>query len=265
MQRWWLVLLCLFGAGSAVAQSEKVVTVSKIRGEYAVVLTLSDITGREALQKARDNAKQRAVEQVCGQKLNVWEQMEVSSAGDMFNSLSIIQTDGEIVDFEIVDEGTEMSATRENEIIYFCVANVKVKRGGSYDPEFKVNVNGIRSVYQAGDVLTFKVKPQKKCYMKIFLLEDSQIGYMLYPNVYDKESVLEANVEFDMAKNRQYEFYMQVAEDREKEINRLVFVFTKQNYLFEDDVTSRRDIERWIAEIPNNEKFLSFHIVEICR
>lgn len=265
MRRWVLAIVCLLIAGSVAAQKEKVVSVEKIRGEYAVVLTLSDITGREAMQRARDDAKQRAIEQVCGQRINVWEQMEISSAGDKFNSLSLIQTDGEIVDFEVVDEGVEVSQLRSGETIYYCVANVKVKRGGNYDPEFRASINGIRSVYQSDDLLTFKVVPTKDCYMKLFLLADGETGYALYPNSYDRGQMLLANEEFDIAKNNLYEFYMTIAEDCEKETNRLVFVFTKKNYVFDNQVTSRSEIEKWIAEIPNNEKFLSFHIMEICR
>lgn len=265
MRRWVLAIVCLLIAGSAAAQKEKVVSVEKIRGEYAVVLTLSDITGREAMQRARDDAKQRAIEQVCGQRINVWEQMEISSAGDKFNSLSITQTDGEIVDFEVVDEGVEVSQLRSGETVYYCVANVKVKRGGNFDPEFRVNVSGVKSVYQSDDILTFKVSPTKDCYMKFFLFADDKTGYMLYPNDYDKARKLMAGKEFDMAQNKLYEFYMTIAEDCEKETNRLVFVFTKNNYAFDANITSRGEIERWIAGIPNEEKYLYFHIVEICR
>ena len=99
--RYFTIILIFFVSFNVFAQKEKITTLKSVKGEYAVILEYSDITGREAMQLAREDAKRKAIEKVCGTRINIWDQMESSSAGDVFNSLSINQIDGEIVEFEI--------------------------------------------------------------------------------------------------------------------------------------------------------------------
>ena len=142
-----LISLCSF------AQKEKIFSLKSVRGEYSVILEYSDVTGREATQLAREAAKRKALEEVCGTRINIWDQMESSSVGDVFNSLSINQIDGEIVDFEVIEEGHRQSSTRSSETIFYCTANVKVKKGVEPDPNFYIAVDGLKSVYYSGESL----------------------------------------------------------------------------------------------------------------
>ncbi len=245
------------------AQKERTVSVKSITGEFTVVLEYSDITGREAIQLAREDAKRKAIENVYGSRISIWEQMEISSVGDVYNSLSINQIDGEIVEFEILDEGSRQSSSRSAETIFYCTANVKVKKGVEPDPNFSVAVNGLKSVYYVGESLLFNVVPYRNCYMKLFLMEDDRKGYMLYPNSYDKPYEFEANSKFDIADSPYYKFELQKNAKSSKEINRLIFVFTKTERPFNDQITSRADIEKWIAKIPNNQKYLYCAVIEI--
>ncbi len=262
MKRIILLISLFICVSSAYAQKEKTTTVKSVRGEYSVVLEYADITGREALQLAREDAKRKALEQVCGSRVNIWDQIETSSGGDSYNSLSINQIDGEIVEFEIIDEGHIQSSVRAQETIFFCVADVKVKKGIAQDPDFYAAVNGLKSVYYEGEPLLFDVTPYRNCYMKIFLFEDDKVGYMLYPNSMDGPKEIQANDKFDMAK-APYEFILEKSTDRARETNRLVFVFTKTERPFNSEVTSRAEIEEWIAKIPNDQKYLHFSIIEI--
>lgn len=262
MKRYLSVIFLLISLNLS-AQKEKVETVKDVRGEFSLVLELSDITGREAVQLAREDAKRKALEQVCGSRVSIYNQMEISSAGDSFNSLNINQVDGEIVDFEIIKEGTVQSEIRSSEMIFYCIANVKIKRGLDPDPDFYVSVNGLKSVYYSGETLDFVVKPSRDCYMKIFLMENDKLGYMLYPNKYDMTSLLKAGSKFDIAEEPYYQFELYKTSVAPKEVNRLVFVFTKTERPFNEMETSRAEIEKWMAEIPNNQKYLHFAIIEI--
>ena len=263
MNRFWVVLsILIFSTCSVYAQNEKMRTVNGVRGEFSVVLAQSDVTGREAAQFAREDAKRKALESVCGTKVSIWDQMEVSSAGDTYNSLSVNSIDGEIVEFEIIDEGFAQSPVRDVETIFYCVANIKVKFGVSADPDFVIAVNGLRGVYYAGDVLTFSVLPYRDCYMKIFLLDTERTGYMLYPNIYDKPQLLPAGETWSIETSK-YEFVLEKSPNLDKEVNRLVFVFTKTERPFNQEITSRSEIEKWIASIPNDQKFVYFSVMEI--
>ena len=200
---------------------------------------------------------------MCGVKVSIWDQMETSSAGDTFNSLSVNQIDGEIVEFSVVEEGYYASEARSSETVFYCVANVKVKKSSAPDPNFFVSVNGLKSVYYTGEELLFDITPHQNCYMKIFLLEDEDVGYLLYPNEYDKESALAADKKWAIADSPYYSFVMQKNSKKNKEINRLVFVFTKVEYGFNAQITSRSAIEKWIATISNDQKFIHMAVIEI--
>jgi hypothetical protein len=263
MKKILLTLLIFFNAVTLYAQKENITTVKSVRGEFSVVLAISDITGREAAERARENAKRQALEKVCGSHVNIWDQMETSSAGDAFNSLAINQIDGEIVEFNIKEEGQMQSEARTSETIFYCIADVKVKKGLSADPDFIVDVNGLKSVYFAGDILKFIVNPHRDCYMKLFLFEDSNTGYMLYPNLHDKARVFSAGTSIDITNSPYYEFELYKSSETKTEVNRLVFVFTKSERPFNSQITSRAEIEKWIASIPNNQKYVHFAVIEI--
>ena len=258
-----VALLILLFALNAYSQKEAVTTLKSVQGEYSVVLEYSDITGREAMQLARDDAKKKAIEKVCGTRINIWDQMELSSVGEVFNSFILNQIDGEIVDFKIKEEGYRQSSPHSSETVFYCIADIKVKKGVEPDPDFYIAVDGLKSVYYAGESLLFSVMPYRDFYMKIFLLDDEKCGYTLYPNAYDRARLLPANKAFNISDSPYYEFELQKSSTQSKEINRLVFVFTKTERPFNERETSRAEIERWIAKIPNNQKFIHFAIIEI--
>ncbi len=257
------ILLAILISSNVYAQREKITTLKSVHGEYSVILEYSDITGREAIHLAREDAKRKAIEKVCGTRINIWDQMESSSAGDVFNSLSINHIDGEIVEFDVIEEGHRQSETRSSETIFYCIADIKVKKGIEPDPDFYIAVNGLKSMYYTGESLLFTVVPYHDCYMKIFLLEDEKHGYLLYPNTYDKAQLMPANKTFDISDSPYYEFELQKNSSQSKEINRLVFVFTKTERPFNEEETSRAEIETWMAKIPNDQKYIHFALIEI--
>ncbi|MBO5901964.1 MAG: DUF4384 domain-containing protein [Alistipes sp.] len=263
MKRVLLILIGITLTLSASAQKEQIKSVKSVRGEFAVVLSVSDVTGREATNLAREDAKRKAIEEVCGTHVNIWDKTETSAAGDTFNSLSLIQTEGEIVEFTIIDEGNYQSDIRQSETIFYCIADVKVKRSSARDPQFYIAVNGLKSIYLSGDILKFSVTPHYDCYMTIFLMENDKVGYMLYPNQYDQTALLPASKEWKIEDSPYYEFEITKSTDAQREVNRLVFVFTKTPRPFNNQITSRADIEKWIASIPNDQKYLHFSIFEI--
>lgn len=254
-------LVCIIFSPPVFSQKEKVYTVKNIRGEYAMVMAYSDITGREATIKARENAKKKAIEQICGTRISIWDQVELSSAGETFNSIAINQVEGEVVEFEILQEGNEQSRIRPQETVFYCIANIKVKRGTAPDPNFTAAIEGLRSVYFTNERLTFSIVPYRDCFLKIFLFEDSKVGYRLYPNDYDVPKLFLANQRIHFPQN--IDFTITKTSEQPIETNRLVFVFTKDERPFYDDITSRQEIEKWIALIPNDEKYVFFYVFDI--
>ncbi len=245
------------------AVKEKIITVKGVKGEYSVVMQYADVTGREAFRLAEENAKRKALEKVCGSHITVWEQMEMSfAAGESYNSLSINQIDGEIVEFDVIEKNTYQSPIFPEETVFYCIANVKVKKGLAPDPDFTASVGGLKSVYYVGESLNFDITPYRNCYLKVFLMEDDKTGYMLYPNLWDASKEIPADSRLLIPESN-YSLKLRKSKDQPKEINRLVFVFTKTERPFNHKVTSRSEIEEWIAMIPNDQKYLHFFIIEI--
>lgn len=256
-----LMLLLAGSCSAAFAQKEKVHSLKNVRGEYWLTAANASVTGREAMDFARENAKRSAIEQVCGSRISIWDQVETSSAGESFNSLSVNQVDGEVTEFEVVDESFEMSAERKGELCYYCIANIKVKRGVAPDPQFRATVEGLKSLYFVDEDLRFSIKPHADCYLKIFLFEDMQTGYRIYPSDRDRPERLESGSVVTFPKN--VDFVVTKSSDRPTETNRLVFVFTKDEQPFYHETTSRQEIEKWMALIPNNEKYIHFFAIDI--
>lgn len=243
------------------AQKPQEIWVKHIRGEYAITAEMVASVSENPKELARADAKRKAIEQVCGQRINIWEQMELSAAGESFNSLSVVQTDGEIIDFEIINEDVEKSAVRSSEIIYYCIANVKVRKGLSPDPNFSAKTDGFHSVYFENEPLSFSVQPIQDCYLSIFVFENTENGYLLYPNANEKSTQLYANQVVDFPQVD--EWIITKETDKPVEINQIVLVFTKTERLISPNETSRHEIEKWIMKIPTNQRYIVVRTVEI--
>lgn len=230
----------------------------RVRGEYAVITTSSAISGAQAIEYARDDARRKALESVFGTQMTIMDQIELSSKGESYNSLAISQTSGEIVDFVVIREGVESSSTRSKESIYYCEAKVTVKKGVPADPSFVADVSGIKSLYYDGEDLTFSITPLKDCYLNIFYFTNLSAGDLLYPSGYETPRLFQAGMtyQFPLPELGSIGYTVDKDTDAPYESNRLVFVFTKSEHRYMSVASNRADIERWIALIPNNEKYI---------
>jgi len=255
-----VLFLLLFGFTSVMAEQEKEVLVKNVCGEFTITEGFG-VSMEEAKLRAREEAKKKALVQVCGEQLNAWDMIESSSAGESFNSLTTVRVDGEIVNFEIKDESWKQNPVRAAELIFTCVANVTVKKGVAPDPNFVVDVKGVRQSYIAEENLTFSVKPYCNCYLKVFIFENAELGYRLYPNSKEQPMLLEKGKTYQFPTNNKgyYELYT----DKNMETDRLVFVFTKDERPFYNDITSRSEIEQWMAKIPNDQKYIYYSSINI--
>lgn len=243
------------------AEREKIVSLKNVRGEFSITSDI-EISMKDAKEKAREEAKRNALSQVCGEKINIWDKIEISSVGESFNSLSVKQVDGEIADFEIIEEGQQTNPVRKNEIVFYCVANIKVKKGTEPDPTFAAKIDGIKTCYFNQQGMECTITPTQDAYLRVFLFEDAQIGYSLYPKNIFESRFIPANTKVLIPGNGD-EFVMYTSKSIETNI--LVFVLTKQNIPFYLETMLRNDIEKWIAKIPNDQKYLYFTSINIIK
>lgn len=248
------------------AQKAKKQIVS-VKGEYTVLESSSPLAWRQAPQKAREDAQKKAIEKVCGSTISVWDVVEMSSAGESYNSLTAVQTDGEIIDFKIIREGVYQSKIRQDETIFYCEAEVTVKSGVQPDPNFVAEIQGLKSIYYEGDELVFTVKPYQDCYLKVFVFSDATTAQLLYPSDLEQSFKLQAlkTARFPIDSIIYGGYTLLLDTDDEFETNRLMFVFTKDERPFYQVTASGMKIMEWIALIPNNQKYLYAFTYDIRR
>jgi len=126
-----------------------------------------------------------------------------------------------------------------------------------------VTIKGVRGSYQAEEELTFSIISSRDAYLKVFIFENEELGYRLYPNDKEQAFKMNANQEYQYPTNKRafYELYT----DKEIETDRLVFVLTKTECPFMEETTSRRQIEQWIANIKNDQKFVTYKSINILK
>ena len=223
-----------------------------------------DISQKQATEIAKNEAIKKAIEKICGTgNVSIWTNMEGKAAGECFNSLTLIQNNGEVVDIEEIDHNVKKGEIKGN-LIYWWEGNISVKKGVEPDPDFKANVKNLQPFYEAGEELTFTVKPYGDAYLKIFIFENEETGYLLYPNGLEKPFTLTKNTEYTFPTNKRA--YYPLFTDKEEETDWLVFVFTKTECPFEkEDTQSRREIEKWIAKLRNDQKFIHYACFKIMK
>ena len=244
------------------AGHEKSKLIKKVRGEY-VITANSSVSPAEAKEQAREDAKRKALIQAFGQQVNIFDQLEISFAGESFNSMSVLKNNGEIEDIEIIDEGFEQNPNRSSEMVFYCVANILVKKGISPDPSFTATINGIHSSYFDGEACDFTIIPTKEAYLKIFCYENTETGYYLYPGGIHHGLALKADIPTRIPESNNYDILFFT--DKYRETNTIVILLTKEEYPFNISNPTRQDIDKYIVQIPNDKKFVSYHIINILK
>ncbi len=227
----------------------------RVRGEYSV-LTTSALSVREATHLARQEAKRKAIEMVCGTTVKAWDILEISNDNETFNSAMLLETYGEVTDFKIINEGFSQSDDRSVETLFFCEADVTVRKTTPPDRNFFLQINGLKGVYAEGDAISFSIKPSKNGYLKIFLFSDLSNGDLIFPNYAEQSIMLQQDSIYSFPINNTMEYRIEKNTGKQYETNRLVFLFTKDEQLFDTSTASREQIEKWISNIPTDRKYL---------
>lgn len=260
-----LVALCVC------AESYKTV---RVTGEFHMTLN-DNITPQDAMILAQEDAKKKALIEVCGQQISIFEQVESSTrTGEIYTSATSSEVNGEIAEFTIIKE---WPGTNGNVFVFYCEASVKVKQGLKRDPEFTATVSGLEPLYFDQDLMTFMVEPTKDCYLNIFIYDDKGEVNRLYPNVQETSKKMKAHVreEFPIYDGVDGYTIEKDINNKSSEINKIVLLFTKEkceapNFIHKEglgrvnDLYYDRDVLlKWITSIPSDKKFIYTTTFEI--
>lgn len=245
---------------------------SDIYGQKKIQITAKgtyearDLTLEEVRKKAIDEAKHNALV-----KAGISENVKVSDFlytfeddekfKDIFQSFISTETGADII-VESVRELLRDINEFGNIMIQVEIDAVVIKHKEKKDPTFDFKVDGIRETYYENDPLDFSFLPTRNGYLKIFNIAETS-ATVLYP-YNDPESPYLTDdpehiflkkewIRFPVSKMMDGYYFEIMNKNASKEYNLLIFVFTKEEYPFLDEVNVS-NIMKWIFEIPLDQK-----------
>jgi hypothetical protein len=219
---------------------------------------IANITPELAKEKAIEEAKKEALRMAgIEENLKASDVLSTIDANNknmqIFSSFSSIELQGAITNYTIVEDTQEKNST-DGKFYAVVVIDATVKKYHStVDPEFRINVSGLRSNgYKNGEAITFSVLPNKDGYLKVFLFENTDVASVVFPNDYEpnrrfraKEKVAFPTVGIDYTAEK--------STDEKLEHNLLLFVYTKSDIPFYGVATYPR-VLGWVNGIEPNER-----------
>ena len=249
----YLILLAFF-VTSLSCFGQKIINVKSVKGMYIGSNTETPITVKEkALNNAKVNALNKAgiAEDISSYNL-LYRQGNNEDFQEIFDSQFQSEIKGAIKSYEIIDE--KRSANEFGNFVIEITINAKViKYNKNSDPSFTSKIDGIKPMYNHEDTLEFSLISSQDFYLTIFYLNDDEAGF-IFPNA-------QADAKLDSMLFRADEIYNFPISDSEyvlttkkrEETNRLIFVFTKEDYKFitqnTEGLTSSDEIFEWIYSI----------------
>lgn len=225
----------------------------KIRGVKGACSMADNMTPEQTKNKAILEAKKEALLKAgITENISSTYILNISQSSEdfqqIFNSISAIELDGEVKEWELINEkwGVDGSGKPHLEVtINATVIKYKTERDLSFD--FKVE--GIKVWYYDSTFLEFTFLPYQDGYLRIFLISDNYDAKFLFPNKYEKNKLFHKDIEVQFPLNVNYRLVAEKKEDTDL----LVFVYTKQDIPYKKK-ENINDILEWIYSIPRDER-----------
>ncbi|MBI9068327.1 MAG: hypothetical protein JEZ09_13620 [Salinivirgaceae bacterium] len=254
--------LFVFLCSTSLVFSQRKSSEHKVNNIQGVAVGSASQTPEEVKQKAINNAKVNAlksagIEENISSYSDYFRSESDNTMEDLFTSDILSNINGTIKDinishqlFEIDNEGN----IKCNLTINCSVIKYKTKK----DLAFDAWVDGIKMLYNAGDGLTFTIKPTKDCFIRAFVFTDK--SYVLLPNAYEHSKKLLAQNKYTFPDPKimdPYELTLE-SEKKDKELNRLVLVFLKEDIYYTGKI-NYKDITSWIMSIPPDDRIIKYY------
>jgi len=225
-----------------------------VEGAKGMGIIAGSVTERDARREALDEAKVEALRKAgISEHIQSYEMLyrsEVERDYSEFYSSDIqAELQGQVINVEIVD----MQRLADPLLAIEKTINAEVIIHETRpDPAFNVNIEGIKGVYESGEKLEFNVTSTMDCYLNIFNVTDDET-LLMYPNQWEelKKIPKGKNVSFPLG----VADYWLEKSGNEPEMNRLIFVFTKEpvqflNFEGEYQFTTQNDMNTWVYSLP---------------
>jgi len=128
------------------------------------------------------------------------------------------------------------------------------------DHSFQIQVQGIKSAYREKETFTFSVTPFQNGYLRIFLFEEDGAGDQLYPDsTLEPDRLFQQNETVRFPANDHYNYVLAKTDKAKyREINRILFLFLKDNIHFVGKEITLQSILTWKAGISPDRRTQEF-------
>lgn len=266
MQKLILFLtVCLLLTANIKAQQIKQVKGAKGEGIIAGRISESEAR-REALNQAKVEALRLAGVSEHLQSYELLFRSEVDhDYSEFFGSDIQSELQGAVQQYQVVEEKRGVDPVSNLFIIEVTIDATVILYDTGPDPAFQVEVNGIKGVYESGETLTFSVFSSMDAHLNIFNITDHSASLM-YPNPWEQRKTIPAEKEISFPFG--YVDYYLEPEKNAPEMNRLIFVFTKEpvpflHYRGEEQATTAEQIFSWIYGLTPDIRRVDYQVFTI--
>jgi hypothetical protein len=246
--------------------AQKLVKVSGIKG---VSYISGDVSVNQAKYSAINEAKINALKAAgIGENIKSYQLLfssqEKNEYAQFFSSDIQSEIQGAVASYDIINQATIQK--NQNELYYEVTIDASIiKYDTKPDITFDANIEGVKGVYNNLDKLAFSVKTTQNCYLTIFNINDNE-ATLMYPNSLEKQKLLNSNEINKFPPQAEYELETNL---KDKEFNRLIFVFTKTAVPFikmnKEQVTTNEAIFNWIYSIMPDQRKVEYRSLVIQR
>ena len=244
-------LLLIIPAYSGYAQNKRV---RNITGRCEIT---RDISLSQAEQKALEDAKINAMRKA-GVSERLWSVTGLINEddGSEFNQVLSRMTTLEMNGLITVRDAVYSEETIDGRRYAVATIDADIKIiDTDVDLTFQIEINGIKGIYENGDVMTFTANIYgHDAYLKIFWFDDNG-GSVIYPNQYEAKKIFRKETDYQFPTNENMEYIMEKLDKSKKfETINLIAVATKRDIPFIDNTITFETVLKWIYAIPADER-----------
>lgn len=254
--------MLLIASPVALPENDEIV-VKQVRGEW-MLSPESDESPKEAFFKAQNEARRKAIADVCGETVASWETLMSHADEQLYSGVVVTNSVGVVHKMKELRRGWIFPKSGESDArdypSVFFEAEISVKKSSKNpDPAFTALIQGGKSRYKHNEQDTFSVKVAQDAFLTVFWLNhDFQADIVFPANRWESNRIRAEK------KSPNFPLVFVISSPRaKKETGTLFFVLTKKIYPFlkpdskqQDLETNRERIERWMASIPIEERFI---------
>ncbi len=239
-------------------------------------MIVGDVSPEKAFKKAILEAQIDAIRKAgIGEDVSVSTTLFTSDDGSsfnqQFNEWSTVEINANVLIDSIYKKENRFDQFG-NIIVQVEIYASVYKYSKNRDPAFFFKIEGLKDTYYENESISFSLTPSQDGFLKVFAINDKE-SYMLYPFTNPESNYLSderdrlfqkgETVRFPIHPAYQPGYSAELPSGVEAEDNDLIFVFLKNDIPFIERKINRRNIEKWIYQIPIDRRSVQFRRIRL--